>query len=134
MNSSDISSIALAEIKKAFPTVQGVYLFGSFAKGEETKESDLDIAVLLEKSAGSVILWNIAQNIACKIQRDVDLIDLLAASTVFRFQIISAAKKIDNQNPKSCDSFEDLTWSMYLRFNEERKELLEDIKNRGRIY
>lgn len=134
MGHNEIVTIALEEIRKTFPSVQGVYLFGSFAKAEENSESDLDLALLLDRPANTITLWNVAQNIAVRIQRDVDLIDLLTASTVLRFQIISSAKRIDHQNFKSCDSFEDLSWAMYLRLNEERKEILSDIENRGRIY
>jgi len=59
---------------------------------------------------------------------------LRAATTVFQFQIVNEGKLIDTQNFKVCDAFEDLIWSMYVHFNEERRELLEDIKNRGGIY
>lgn len=133
MQRNEIFSIAQEEIRQAYPQVKGIYVFGSFASKTETQDSDLDIALLLDKPADSVTLWNVAQNIAYRIHREVDLVDLLAASTVFRFQIVTTAKLIDCQDFKSCDLFEDLSYSMYLRFNEERKEILEDIKNSGRI-
>ncbi len=129
-----IYAIALKEIRDAFPNVKGVYVFGSFAKSEEGKESDLDLAILLDKPADKVKLWDTAQNIAIQIQRDVDLVDLLSATTVFQYQIITTAKRIDTLDFKACDSFEDLTYAMYVRFNESRQETLDDIKNRGRIY
>lgn len=110
------------------------WTYPSVSKEEETEESDLDLAILLDKPADTIKLWDLAQKIATRIQREVDLIDLLAATTVFCFQIISTAKRIDNQNLQSCDSFEDLSYSMYLRLNEQRKEILDEIKNRGRIY
>ncbi len=134
MDDKEVFSIAIDEIKKEFPKIKGIYVFGSFAKKEHNDNSDLDIAILLDKPADTVTLWNVSQNIASRIQRDVDLIDLLAASTVFRFQIISTAKRIDTLNLKTCDAFEDLTYGMYIRLNDERKEILDDIKERGRIY
>lgn len=129
-----IFAIAKKEIIQVFPRVKGIYVFGSFAKNEDTKESDLDLAILLDRPADKVMLWDLAQEIAIKINRDVDLIDLFSASTVFQFQIISSGKRIDSQDLKACDSFEDLTYSMYIRFNESRQDTLDDIKKRGSIY
>jgi predicted nucleotidyltransferase len=134
LEKNKIFKAALKEITESFPNVKGVYVFGSFAKGEETQESDLDLAILLDKPADKVKLWDVAQNIAIQIQRDVDLIDLLSTSTVFQFQIITTAKNIYSQDFKACDAFEDLTYAMYIRFNESRQEILDDIKKSGKIY
>ncbi len=38
-----------AEIKNKLPSVQKIFLFGSFAKGNYTPESDVDILVILDK-------------------------------------------------------------------------------------
>jgi predicted nucleotidyltransferase len=133
MTPQEIFQIAKEEIHKIYPKVKGIYVFGSFASRTETKDSDLDIAILLDKPAESTVLWNLAQNIAYRIHREVDLIDLFTASTVLRFQIITTAKRIEESDFKACDLFEDLSFSMYIRFNEERKGILEDIKKTGRI-
>lgn len=40
-------------IKKEFPKIESAYLFGSYAKGKSTKDSDIDIAVIFSELDGS---------------------------------------------------------------------------------
>ena len=114
--------------------VIAIYIFGSFAANEMHKESDIDIAVLALDKLDNLQRWHISQELAVLLQQDVDLIDLKQASTVLRFQIISTGKKIYCSDPKKCDEFEDLTYSFYIRLNEERKEILDDIKKSGQVF
>lgn len=116
-----ITSIITRFILQSYPDVLSIYLFGSFGTAFETKESDVDIALLLPEKADSVALWEVSQKIAVEINRDVDLVDLRAASTVFQNQILSTGVRIYCKDEKQCDLFEHTCLSMYLRFNEERK-------------
>ncbi|CAN5252432.1 type II toxin-antitoxin system antitoxin [soil metagenome] len=129
-----VTELAVPLICKAIPGVSGIYLFGSIGTPYETPASDVDLAILPTKTISTLKCWKLAQKVAETVQRDVDLIDLLQASTVFRFQIISTGKRIYCRDKNSCDRFEMTVYSTYLRFNEERREILEDIKKRGRIY
>jgi uncharacterized protein len=133
-----LSSTAVTEIPKIIcqllPGVVAIYSFGSIGSKFERAESDLDLAVLCTKELTATERFSAQEKIARMIQRDVDLIDLSQASTVFRFQIVSTGKLIFCQNKQACDVFEMLVYSSYLRFNEERREILEDIKKRGRIF
>ncbi len=113
-------------ILKTVPDVIAIYLFGSYGTSHATPNSDLDLAVYAEHPQDPVALWNLAQEIARFINRDVDLVDLQFASTVFRYQIISTGRRIFCRDRHECDLFENITISMYLDFNETRKELLED--------
>ncbi|MDQ0257043.1 putative nucleotidyltransferase [Evansella vedderi] len=60
-----------------------IILFGSTVKGTMKNNSDLDIAFLSNKKLDKYQLFMIAQELATKLNRDVDLIDLNQASTVF---------------------------------------------------
>lgn len=126
---------AISEITETYPDVIAIYLFGSFATPFENKNSDVDLAILRDRETNTIELWELAQKIACKIDRDVDLIDLQKASTVFRYQIFTTGHPIYCQDERSLSWFENLVISMYLRFQEERKEILEnysrDQKNYG---
>ncbi len=75
-----------------------------------------------------------AQTLAAKYSRDVDLIDLNQASTVMRMQVISKGQRIYCSNEQSCEMFEDFVFSDYARLNEERAGILEDIGQRGAVY
>ncbi|WP_373496324.1 nucleotidyltransferase domain-containing protein [Aquiflexum sp.] len=40
-------------IKKKFPGIESAYLFGSYAKGKSTEDSDIDLAVIFSELEGS---------------------------------------------------------------------------------
>lgn len=125
---------AISEITEAYPDVITIYLFGSFATPFENKNSDVDLAILRERETNTIELWELAQKIACKIDRDVDLIDLQKASTVFRYQICTTGRPIYCQSELLLSRFENLVISMYLRFQEERKEILENYSRDQKKY
>jgi predicted nucleotidyltransferase len=125
---------AIEIIKKNIKDVMGIYIFGSFATSFATKESDLDIAILGTEKFKEIFLWELAQKIASKINKDVDLVDLLNVSTVLRFQIINEGKLVYCRDKKKCNFFENKTDSLYLDLNIIRKDILEDIKKRKGVY
>ena len=116
------------------PGVLAIYVFGSYSSKVQNENSDLDLAVLCDEKLDKEKLWNISQKIASFINIDVDLIDLLNASTVFAFQIITKSKIIYCLDEKKKKSFENKIYSMYLRLNDTRKGIIENIKKRKGIY
>lgn len=116
------------------PKVIAIYSFGSSGTPYERKDSDVDLAVLSQSPVDSAYLWEVAQKIAKVIGKNVDLIDLLQASTVMRSQVISATKRLYCCDCQACESFEDYVYASYARLNEERQGILADIKQRGTVY
>lgn len=112
------------KITEKYQDVIAIYLFGSFGTEYENANSDVDLALSFETSPDSVELWNFAQELAVAINRDVELIDLKKATTVFQFEVIRLGKRIYCRDESLADGLETLWISMYLRFNEERKDLL----------
>jgi predicted nucleotidyltransferase len=121
-------------IRAEIPEVVGIYFFGSAARGWENPESDLDLAVLADKPLDVVVLWQVSQKIATQIGREVDLIDLRLASLIMRHQVFTTGRRIYCREKFQCDLFETTSLAMYLDFNENRKELLEKVKNTGKVY
>jgi hypothetical protein len=68
--------------------------------------------------------WNLAQDLANLLKREVDLVDLRKASTVMRMQVISLGQYLYESNRQERDRFEDYVFSSYARLNEERKEIM----------
>ncbi|GAK04611.1 hypothetical protein JCM19037_3043 [Geomicrobium sp. JCM 19037] len=70
-----------------------ILVFGSTAKGTDRNESDLDIAYYpkVDSTLSSYDVFMIAQEFAQIIDRDVDIIDLQSASTVFRAEVYTSA-------------------------------------------
>ena len=102
--------------------------------GSQHADSDIDLALLSKQKLPEIKTWALAQTLAAKYSRDVDLIDLNQASTVMRMQVISKGQRIYCSNEQSCEMFEDFVFSDYARLNEERAGILEDIGQRGAVY
>ena len=122
-------------LKSHFPTLKGIYLFGSQVNPKEVhSESDYDIAFLLEKTINDN--WErflISQELARALKAEVDLVDLQSANTVLRFQVVNYGKRIYAADEYYCDYFDMIAISMYQDFLFQRRDLFETIKRRGQI-
>jgi hypothetical protein len=68
------------------------------------------------------------------LNRDVDIVDLLQASTVMQAQIIYTGKKIFSADENESAFFETYVFSDYIYLSEQRRGIFEDIQQRGSIY
>ena len=121
-------------IIQEIPKVLAIYLFGSYATGSQSERSDLDLAVFCDEKLDKEKLFAISHKIAISINIEVDLIDLLDASTVFAFQIIHEGKIIYGVDEKKKNFFESKIDSMYLRLYDTRKDIIENVKKRKGVY
>lgn len=70
-----------------------IYIFGSYAKGKNTTNSDLDIAVLLDGNYNPMNKLSLIGDLTLILKRDdIDLVILNCASPVLRHQIIKYGK------------------------------------------
>lgn len=120
-----------------YPALQAVYLFGSCGTENEQPESDVDIAILLppEQAKKTGTLYNTPLHLALEriLNKDVDLINLRAVSTVMQKEVIAADRRIYEGDARASDEFEMLTLSLYQKLNEERAEIVADALNGGRL-
>ena len=123
----DEINIIIDILKSNIPKLKAIYIFGSFANESANSGSDVDIAYLSDESLSNVERWELSVEIARLLRRDVDLVDLRGANTIFRYQIISTAKRVYGGGYE-VESFETLVYSFYLRFKQERKPIEEAIK------
>jgi predicted nucleotidyltransferase len=124
----------LSLLKKEVPSLHAIYLFGSMASSLNNKNSDLDLAFLATNTISSTTRFDISQEIASILNIDVDLIDLQAASEVMRFEIISKGRCLFSDNSTFVENFEDKAYMLYIYLNENRLEILNDIKKRGKVF
>jgi len=130
LNNEDIQSI-IGTLKLEIPKLQALYLFGSQSDGSATLKSDVDVAYLSSAVLSPLQRWDISQKLASLLSCDVDLVDLSQTNTIFRFQILSKGKRIYGSG-YDVENFETLAYSFYLRFQEERKPIIDEIlKNRS---
>jgi len=111
-----------------------LYRFGSQAKGTARPDSDVDLAILSREPIPNLRRFELAQELATQLHRDVDLVDLRTASTVMRMQVISSGECLFKVSDRLQGEFEDLVYSTYARLNEERREILNDVHTRGSVY
>jgi predicted nucleotidyltransferase len=113
-------------IKQILPDMQLIYLFGSRADGSQKPSSDWDVALLGQQKLDNVQRWELAQELALLLNADVDLVDLLSASTVLNMQVVSKGRLLYGDiNIK--DIFETKVYSMYSRLQESRLDIIEQF-------
>ncbi|MFL0250858.1 type VII toxin-antitoxin system MntA family adenylyltransferase antitoxin [Clostridium neuense] len=132
LNENTLKNIIDILIKNVKPTL--IYIFGSAARNELREDSDIDIAYLSDVALSNYEIFILANDIADIVKRDVDLIDLNKASTVFKAQIVGNGKVIYCSDDTKRMYFEMYAFKDYALLNEERKEILDGIRKRGNIY
>ncbi|MGA6828164.1 type VII toxin-antitoxin system MntA family adenylyltransferase antitoxin [Nitrospira sp. NS4] len=126
---------ALTEyLRKSVPGLIALYRFGSQAKGTARPDSDVDLALLARDPIPGMRRFELAQELAIQLHRDVDLVDLRSASTVMRMQVISTGTCLDAPDESARREFEMYAYSDYARLNEERRDILKRIAESGIVY
>lgn len=113
---------------------QIIYLYGSFARAEGRVDSDIDIAIYTEVETGAYKLFLLANQLAVSLKRDVELVDLKSASTVFRAQIISSGEALYYRNRTFKENYEVRALKEYAKLNEERSAILQAVREGGSVY
>ncbi|MFT7412416.1 MAG: putative nucleotidyltransferase [Paraglaciecola sp.] len=116
---NDIRSLVLEHCQ----SIKLIYLFGSHANNQSNPQSDIDIAILGASKFDPVTRWQWQSELAIALKNDVDLVDLLSASTVIQNQVIHHGMCIyDAANYAAL--FEMQVMSMYQHLNDERADIL----------
>ncbi len=89
----------LKELKKKNIDIKGAYLFGSYAKGNASKWSDIDLAVITNKFIGDSVdfrflLMKVARDIDFNIEPHPYLAEDFNADNPFVAEIIRTGKKV----------------------------------------
>ena len=125
------TEILIAEfLKDQIPGLIAIYIFGSMADNSATPESDIDIAFLTFRKISAVEKWKIQEELASKLNQDVDLIDLKNATTILRTEVVEKGKLIFSGDSYQVNHFEMTTYSMYADLNESRQDILTDYNEK----
>lgn len=108
------------------PEVIAVYLFGSHARGREQRDSDLDLAVLLEH--GEVPHLNELKRqytiaLARMLREDLHLVIMNTAGEQLVAQIFKYGQCILNQKPESLSRFKMVSYAMIAEFAHHRDQM-----------
>jgi uncharacterized protein len=130
------SDKVIALITAHIPSVKAIYLFGSQADGSASATSDVDLAFLtpFECITPPLEVYKLKSKIELALRKDVDLVHLNKASTVFQFQITTTGMHLYVKNTHKILEYEALVLSMYQRLQQERKQILNQVIDSGKVY
>ena len=121
-------------LRDAVPGLQLALLYGSHARGGATPASDVDVAVLAPAPLAPAHVAETREALEHSIGRDVHLIDLRSASTVLRHEVTRHGEVLHSDGSSAVEQFLDFVLRDYVRLNEERSGILQDIRERGRVH
>ena len=111
-----------------------IVLFGSFAKGTNYEESDVDLAYFSKQQLSSYERFLLANELASICGHEVDLVDLKEADTVFTMQIFEQGVPLLIQDENEFTRQKMRAYSMYATLQEQRAPILNAIKERGSVF
>jgi predicted nucleotidyltransferase len=109
------------------------FLFGSFARGERTRFSDLDIALFFSGTVDFYKTYDLREDLSEMLGIEVDIVVLNTASPVIKMQILSKGVLLLDKDRRAYHEFFVKTVKEYDDLKRNRKEIEENIL-RGRIY
>ena len=121
-------------LSSSLDNIQGIYLFGSYASGDATEKSDVDIAVLCIKRLSFDLKLSLTSSLAMTLNKEVDLVELRYIDTIFKEEIIRTANRIATFDRVACEKYEDYIYCSAMDFREFRSPHVQEIIERGYIH
>ena len=114
---------------------EAIVLFGSYARGTQNEESDIDIAIKPKNTIEKKDLYNTSLELADKLDKEIDLINLNSEiGDGFRYEILINGKTIYCEDEFKFEMYKLDMYREYLELNESRQIIIDRIKNGGDIY
>lgn len=108
---------------------EAIVIFGSFARGTQNEESDIDIAVKLNKDVTKKELYDISTKLADELKRDIDLVNLdTIENDGFKYEILINGEVIYCKDSYKFDLYKLDAYREYLDLNESRKAIIDEMK------
>lgn len=126
-----VTSLDVNVLEKAIAYLVGhfsayaVYLFGSASRDSLRADSDVDLAFSSVREIDTLSCFEAAQVLADILGRDVDLVNMKHASTVFQIQVLANGKRVYCSDLTRATREEMVAYKSYAMLNEERKEILD---------
>lgn len=132
-----MNSMNLGEIEKKIKKIlidklspKLIYIFGSIITNRVRNDSDIDIAILTDKNIDEYQLYMMSQQLADDLKREVDIVDLKRASTVFKAEVLRNGKLIYNSDNQEKMIFQLGVLQDYVFLNERRREIINKLKKK----
>ena len=129
-----LDSLIIKTIVAELPAVQAIYRYGSAGSIYERPDSDIDIAILASQTVPFQVITKLVERLMELTGRDIDLHDMQKLPVTLRVQIVLQGKRIYCMDRVAAETYDSHTLSDYVRLNEERQFILQDIQQREQIY
>lgn len=116
---------------KALPDAWAVYLYGSFSRGEEWPDSDVDLGVLLPPGQQIEDKLSLTAELSHAVRREVDVVDVRRIGNVLRKEILEKGQALFVRQPETVLAWEASAMSDYARHRYGIREILEDFQRTG---
>ncbi len=108
---------------------EAIIIFGSFARGTQNKESDVDIAIKINRDITKKELYDISNELSDELKRDVDLVNLnTIENDGFKYEILINGITIYCKDSYQFDLYKLDAYREYLDLNEARKTMIDEMK------
>jgi len=109
-----------------------VFLFGSVARGIDTDESDVDVAIMFEKVPDFYKLGDLEDQLSRCAGKEVDILTSNTASPIIKMQVLRHGVLV-KRDKRAYNEFFVSTFNAYNDLKYLRKEIEENLL-KGRIY
>ncbi len=134
MTAEELRQNVVQVLRDAVPGLQLALLYGSHARGDATPASDVDVAFLAPAPLAPALVTETRATLEHSIGRDVHLVDLRSASTVPRHEVTRHGEVLHSDGSGAVEQSLDFAFRDYVRLDEERSGVLQDIRERGRVH
>ena len=108
--------------------VIAIILFGSYARKTENVNSDIDIAIKLNKEISKKELFQLKLNLEDLVNKDVDLLNLDEIADGIRYEILINGETLYARNEFYFELYKLQMYREYLELSESRQEIIKNIK------
>ncbi len=108
---------------------EAIVIFGSFARGTQNEESDIDIAIKVNGEITKKELFEMSCFLEDQLKRDIDLVNLdTIENDGFKYEILINGITIYCKNHDEFEQYKLDAYREYLELNEARKAIIDEMK------
>lgn len=117
----------IIDICKRYPEIRDVILLGSYAKGTERKDSDIDLGLIVNnyKKLEAKDYLSLISEVSVETGLTSDIGYINSNSLIYSYEAFTKGKLIYSVDKESFNLIRCNLMGMYLKFNYERREVLD---------
>lgn len=108
---------------------EAIVIFGSFARGTQTEESDIDIAIKVNGNITKKEIFEMSHSLEDELKRDIDLVNLdTIENDGFKYEILINGITIYCKNCNEFEQYKLDAYREYLELNEARRDMINEMR------